>query len=247
MEQEISTHDVIEGPHVIDPNNLNVDPPSDEEPRNLLKMVVLFVGVPLFIATTLYFLWQNFRKLNEPSIPIVDNPKQEPIPSPSTPVVIDKTADFQTVENKILNFEIRIPKTWTIPEKALDETPLVRYLAPDNSQFEVFVADTTLNTLDEYLAKIDAENKTGWEGSASKEVLDTKPTRFGDNQAVIRKERWLAADFTTVVTYMKIDSKVYTFTVIPTPEEIYENQEAAKNYELILSTFKTVPSVEVEN
>lgn len=210
------------------------------EQKKLLIALIVLVIVPIVAATLFYTLWLNLRKINSPTIPVIDNPKagpQQAIPS-GVSTQSDRTTDFQAVVNEDLDFEIKIPKEWAIPEKALDETPVVRYIAPDKSSFEVFIQNTTLNTLEEYLNKMDEENKTGWEGSPSKEVLETKESIIGKYQAVMRKERWLAADFTTVVTYIKVTNKIYTFTVIPNPDIKFENQDASINYELILSTFK---------
>lgn len=240
MEQELNPTSIDETAKPIDPASLNIEP-TDPKPRNLIKMILLFVVAPLIVATFLFLSWGNLRKLNSPDVPIIDTPSTSVTPSTNVePSVAPSTekSELKTERNEKLGVEIRIPKTWNLQPQATEEAPIARYVAPDNSSFEVFTADTTLKTLNDYITKIDADNKTGWEGSPSKEVIETKMTKIATFPAVTRKERFLAADFVTVVTYVMYGTKVYTFTVIPNADDAFETQEAAKNYDAVLSSLK---------
>ncbi|KKR72708.1 MAG: hypothetical protein UU81_C0010G0054 [Microgenomates group bacterium GW2011_GWC1_41_8] len=212
-------------------------PPAEPAHHTPLKIILIAIGI-LLAGAILVFVYQTIQanrswRFTEP--PDMMGSINQVSPSP----ILDETAEWKTYTNtnSISGFQIDIPSIWKELEHSSSFENSSMFQAPDGSQIDLTVEQTTFNDLDSYLSDLDKTNTTAWEGKPSKTIKQTQLITIGNAKGIIRVEDWLAAGFTTKVTYIINDNKVFSITLLPYGDGNFETQEAAKKYDHILSTF----------
>ncbi len=169
-----------------------------------------------------------------------DGKGNESHPSPTTSVNLDETADWKTYKNDEYGFEFGYPVLWEIinyPSNAYGIGFVLQ--ASDYSGLKIITFKIKQQTLKQYLEAGDKVNQTAYEGSPSKTILSTKEITVANFPAIQREESWLAAGFTTIVTYLKKDDIVYSFQLQVNSSGIFTASDQI-TYNKILSTFKFI-------
>lgn len=209
--------------------------------RNVLLVLLgifLFSSVIAALFLTQYFITQYQLQQSQP--------KPTPTVTTTPTATPDPTANWQIYQSDLYHYEMKFPADWKQIEHSSNFEYITSYRSSDDSYLEIIATKVPADqTLDQYLAQMDQTNATGYEGKPSKKILSTNQTKVDNQPAIKRVEEWLAAGFTTSVTYVKIDydkldSYVFSFAAIPSGDN--QDGEAFKQYSTILSTFKMLTS-----
>jgi hypothetical protein len=162
-----------------------------------------------------------------------------------TPVSIVKTKS-KAYTDELKTYLIVAPADWEWITHSSNfwSMHFITLKAPDNSVFQSSAEETNNRTLVSYLQERDKQNAIGWEGQPSKKILSSKNVTVGNYPGVERIEEWLAAGYTTVVTYFKVGDYIYEASIQPS-EIDYQNSQVYKNYYQILSSFRLVSSANI--
>lgn len=239
---------------------------SSPKPKNTL-VFLLSISSLVLLAATVLFAYQTTQlrsrlaaietsQLVTPTAISTPTPTLSPTPTcrprpacldmtpacklPETPDMCPKTS-WKTFINEKYNFGISLPADWREVEHSSNFDYIFPFEALDKSQFQITVSTPVAISLEKYLEKMDQESSTAWEGQPSKKVISTLATNRAGYPAILRKEDWLAAGFTTFSTYIKVDGRVYTFTVLPYGDRPLVEQEAYDKNLQILDSFKSPP------
>jgi hypothetical protein len=124
-------------------------------------------------------------------------------------------SDWLTYSNPDNGLSFKYPSNWI---KYDSEGPHVLLGAPDNSSAQLHVNwdGSQTDSLEAYIANIDRISAHAWEGQASKEVVSNGKLETRNGYEMIqREETFLAAGFTTFVTYIKKGDVIYTLFLTP--------------------------------
>ncbi len=185
--------------------------------------IFLLVGIVIGFALALY-------------LPQADllNPKTETsnIISPTIPIATSSGSKTITTER----YRITIPGDWIATEGMTGI-----YQAPDGSTLSVTVFESDTDSLSAYLASLDKLTSTSWEGKPAINVITSKAVTVIGLPAIQRIEELLAADFTTIHTYLLVNRQVYSFSIIPL-EIPYDQTDIFSRYEEVINTFEPLGS-----
>ena len=161
------------------------------------------------------------------------------IPNQQTPS--DDISSWKIYSDELGTYQIDAPVNW---EQITHSTDFINYhfitlRASDSSTFQSAATNAKDQTLISYLQDLDHKNATGWEGQPGKKILSSKNVTVDSLSGIERLEQWLAADYITVVTYLKAGDFVYDFSIQPGDIK-YSDSEVYKNYSRILSTFRLI-------
>lgn len=188
-----------------------------------ISIVFLLVGIAIGYALALYV----------PSSDLL-SPKVET--SITSPTVIQTTPSTGGNVITTERYRITIPNDWVATEDVVGI-----YQAPDGSTLSVTVFESDTDSLKTYLANLDKLTSTSWEGKPAVKVIDTKEVTVIGLPAIQRVEELLAADFTTIHTYLLINRQVYSFSIIPL-EIPYTQTDVYSRYEEVINTLEPVGS-----
>ena len=138
------------------------------------------------------------------------------------------TAPFTGYEDPAKRFKVGVPQDWKVGTVAstadsallpLQGQNQVILKKPTGESISITLYPAILNpSLQQWLDARDKQSQTAYEGQPSKKILTTKPTVVSGYPAIERKEEWLAAGFTTVVTYVMVEGNAYVIELIPQAE-----------------------------
>lgn len=150
---------------------------------------------------------------------IVLKPTPTPTVSLGTPIA-SPTAPFTGYEDSSKRFKVGIPQDWKAEEsKQGGKSVGVALTKSTGESIRITLSPAVLNpSLQQWLDNRDKESQTAYEGQPSKRILTTKPTIVSGYPAIERKEEWLAAGFTTVITYVMVEGNAYVIELIPQAE-----------------------------
>lgn len=197
----------------------------------------------IFLYAVLSYSRREQELQPTPTSTLALTPIQTPIvgtPTP-TPMIRDETGDWKIYKNEECNYQIKWPNDWVEIEHSSNFPCAAIFKAPDASGVQVAVEENKYKNLDQYLEELDEIHSVGYEGQPSVKVVDSKNATVGSQESKERTEKWLAAGFTTLVTYTNYRSKIYSFTILsyghPGAEDLTKTR-AAEKFHQILSTFK---------
>jgi len=119
-----------------------------------------------------------------------------------------------------------------------DSNSFVQFRTQNNNVITISATKTPYATITEYLADLDQENQTAWEGKPSISISSTKKTKINEFSVVEREEYLLAADLTQTGTYFKIGSYIITYSFVAPPGN--EKTEDMKIYFGMRQTLKSI-------
>lgn len=209
------------------PNNALLDKPKSKSFLFKIFVVLIFFFIILILGMLILKSLSNPKTLPSPTPKNIETPVSEESP----------TADWVLYVQKSLAFQLKIPKDWRT-ETNTEQPNTVWLKAPDESIIEIIATNRANLNLSDYIRKISDESQTAWEGKPSKEFGEEIDTSVGDFSAIETTVKYLAAGFTTTVTYAEVEQKIFSFTILPPPSGDTINNTAHENYSLILSTFK---------
>lgn len=160
-----------------------------------------------------------------------------PIPSPAK-----EKERWQLYKNDLYGYQVEMPANWVGIERSSNFPNLSSFGATDESILEIMVVQNKDGSLEDYLKTIDQEAQTGWEGLPAKKISESQKVDLAGFDAVERKEEWLAAGFTTLVTYVAVGDKIIHFAIHP-GRETYFRSEVGEKYDQVLSTFQVIKEI----
>ncbi len=193
------------------------------------RTTTLSVFTLIVIAGVIYVVWPTRTvapTVTTPSPSATTTPNPAIILNPSAPsatTVPTPTAysTLTTYADPANRFKVGIPKDWTASEfknQGGDSIGVI-LTKPTGETIQVMIKAAVLNpSLEDWLSNRDKESATAYEGQPSKKILTTRQTVVSGYPALERKEEWLAAGFTTVVTYVKAEGSVYVIELLPQAE-----------------------------
>ena len=122
-------------------------------------------------------------------------------------------------------FSIEFPPEYLVSEGEDKEAVSFRFSDGGTGTFAGYIVKTELPGIEEYLVEADKKSETGYEGQPSKEVFESQKIKINGREAVLRKETWLAAGFTTNVAYIFSNRSVYVFALYPQSEVMTQSEE----------------------
>jgi hypothetical protein len=213
--------------------------------QNLLALSAVTLIITVW-ATVIYMTYRNSllikysvdTQIQKKTTPPKENISVSPTPATSVP-------GWGTYSDELNIYQINAPSSW---ERLTHSSNfwgmhLITLKAPDDSVFQASATLAKNQTLTSYLQSIDKRNSTAWEGLPSKNILTSNSVTIGAIPGIERKEEWLAADYTTVVTYFKVSDYVFDFSIQPSNVK-YPGSEVYKNYYRILSSFQSINNTE---
>lgn len=216
-------------PELPTPEPISTDPVVTMPPARKKSPILLFIALVLLsvVSVLAIYLFLQVRTLTLE--------QTAPSPTPTPAASIDPTADWNTYNGE--EFEFKYPKQWTEIEHSSNFTDNLTFQAPDQSNLNVYIdTDKKYKSLSDYLAAMDKKSRTSYEGAPAIKILASKNIESNNFQAVQRSEEWLAAGFTTTVTYVWHEGLVGK--LYPTSPDSTQSSLAHSNYDQILSTFK---------
>lgn len=196
------------------------------------RATTLTVFALIVIAGTLYVVWPT-----DTSAPTVTTPSPSATITPNPAIILSPSAgttpsatgtptptaynSLTTYADPAKRFKVGIPKDWSVREfrNQADESIGAILAKPTGETIQVMVKAAVLSpSLEDWLQNRDKESATAYEGQPSKKILTTRQTVVSGYPALERKEEWLAAGFTTVVTYVKAENNIYVIELLPQAE-----------------------------
>lgn len=156
-------------------------------------------------------------------------------PTVTPSVRLTPTPSTSTYTDNLKRFSLQIPIDWKIVKQEGSDTPY--FQADDGSNLAITIFDTKFDNLSSFLSDLDKTNQTAWEGKPGKKIISTEKIFLSGLPAVRRIEDWLAADYTTVNTYLLINRQVYSFYIVPT-EIPYDHTGVYQKYQQVLDSFE---------
>lgn len=193
--------------------------------------LIISGAISLVLIGLLFFQNQSLkRQVQNQTSAITQTPTPTPTALPS---------NWQTFTNDLFHFQFAYPPLWHQIKDSSKFQNFFVFEATDKSQLQIIIDTTTKNTLTDYLDALDRTNQTSWEGKPSKKVLSLSNVKVGSFNAIERKEEWLAAGFTTLATYTKVDDKIFIFNILP-GDKSFDHNDIYSSYPAILSSFKSL-------
>lgn len=213
----------------------------------LVALLFLTLGVILGYSLAVFYPQLATNLINKPCTPRPVCLDQEPrCLIPETPDMcprsVTPTIYIQSKENVFVDpfqnrFRFVYPSDWQ--EVPVEGPDFPHFVASDGSRLSIQVFDTTFDSLTGFLQDFDKRNQTSWEGRPSRKIISSEKTTIAGLPGVRRIEDWLAADFTTVNTYIYVNNQVYSFFIVPL-ELPYDQTQAYSAYFDILASFEPI-------
>lgn len=131
---------------------------------------------------------------------------------------------------------LKIPFGWELLSSSAGFPSLKRWQATDGSVLEVSIIRSA-GDLTQFLQDKDDHDKVAWEGQPVKKILSQQEVSISGYSGLERKEDWLAADFTALVTYLQVGSSVYEFSLQP-GDVPYGQTEVFNSYSQVLNSLR---------
>lgn len=183
--------------------------------------------------------------------PLTDEEKQNLLPPDQTrePTGSTATANWKTYQitndpaTGYPDYEIKLPLGWKQIEHSSNFQGSETFQdSRKEGSIRIDILKNSSKSLTGFLAELDKENQTGWEGQPSRQILKTQTTKRGTYDVVEREESWLAAGFTAKVVYIPTNNFVFSIAVFPYNAGGSPLTEALNSFDQILSTFKFLDS-----
>lgn len=131
-------------------------------------------------------------------------------------------------------YQIKVPNEWTQPVSSGESTS---WSAPDSSQLQIRTEPAYGRTIAQYLEDSDRQSQSSWEGQPSKKIDSSKTVSVDSHTGIQRQEEWLAAGFTTTVTYLPMGTNVLIIAALPSSNPP-QQAEVLKIYSTIIASLK---------
>lgn len=146
------------------------------------------------------------------------NPKGHVASSSSrSRVAITLPEDWQPHSDEALDVSIALPSQWKRDAEAT-QTPTFRGGLPP-ATFVISRMEGPFQTISEAVDARNAAAATGYEGQPSIKVEESRTITINGQEAVERREEYLAAGFEVISTYLLNRGQLYIFTMSPDDAE----------------------------
>lgn len=147
-------------------------------------------------------------------------------------VIVLDTSSWPKYSNNPYFYEFAIPPKWEEIKHSPLQSNVALFNADDTATFEI-TAEKNINTLDEYLALQDEENKASIKSTKSTQV------KVGNYDGYERAESWPIVGLQAITTYIKIQDWLYIFTLTPSSgKSAVTNDSIIRDYHSALASFR---------
>lgn len=200
-------------------------PPQAEPtftPKKPPKLLYAFIGLAVILFSVALAIVFFGNKGSSPSTSQGSNGES----------VAEQVDGWPKYANPDFFYELSIPPKWVEIKHSPIHPEFSLFNALDTATLEIR-AEKNILSLDEYLAKQDAENKNIVNPTKSTQV------KVGDYEAYEREESWPKSALQGITTYTKVSDMLYIFTLSPAgTKNAVTNQSILRDYRTALASFR---------
>lgn len=206
----------------MEPENITPPPAVSVAPKAPPRRLYLFGGVTI-VLLTLALVAALINRSNS------NNPGETASPDSSSSV---STIGWPKYRNSTHFYELTLPPKWVEISHSPRLTNLAFFNADGGATLEI-TAQKDLRSLDDYLAAEDSG------APSAVKVTKSNQVKVGTYDGIERAESWSAQALQSLVTYVKIEDMLYTFTLIPpTGKSAVTNESVIRDYHAALTSFR---------